>query len=369
MKSTLPSRRARALFICLALAAAPLSAQILKNTNPGFENGLADWTTYKGSGIGTTAIIETRNAVAGFTVGAKHLFMRLPAEATNNQTQYITVGQSLALSSTKRYRYTVKLKWDNSENTLPSAIVSLWARNPDGSYNGRDQWLYNENVNTQTFEFTPNSTGNVFCYIGLLTHQDGFDDTDILVDSFRIEEIGDAAFDTDPRAANTNLLVNSTFGSDFANWTATYNNPNNVTGLNRSIVTVNGNKKMRLELPAAGSPTYLNNTWTGVYQTITLYAGNTYTISMRVDRVLPAATEYDTILNFYVYKPATSSSGQSWLGAVDYKFNRADEHVITRTVTPTETTTYHVTARVFGWGNDGRAFKVNVDDIQLERTP
>ena len=225
-------------------------------------------------------------------------------------------------------------------------------------------------MNTQTFEFTPNSTGNVSCYIGLLTHQDGFDNTDILVDSFRIEEIGDAVIDADPpprqhepaRQLETSPPISPTGPRRITTH-------NNVTGLNRSIVTVSGNKKMRLELPAAASTTYLNNTWTGVYQTITLYAGNAYTISIRLDRILPAATEYDTIFNFYVYKPATSGSGQAWLGAVDYKFNRADEHVYTRTISPTETTTYHVTARVFGWGNDGRAFKVNVDDIELKRVP
>ena len=96
MNATLPHRRACALLLGLALAAVPATAQILKNTNPGFETGLTGWTTYKGPGIGATAIIEARNAVAGFTVGAKHLFMRLPSNATDNQTQYITVGQSLA---------------------------------------------------------------------------------------------------------------------------------------------------------------------------------------------------------------------------------------------------------------------------------
>jgi hypothetical protein len=340
---------------------------ILLNANPGFESGLNQWSIYQAPSIANQAIVRVdENGQAKF--GSKHLFMRLPASATNNQTEYITVGQTLSLSSKKRYKYSVQVRWANAGNALPSAIVSTWALNPDKSYNGKDHWIMDGNgYKNLSFEFTPNESGEVFCYISLLTHQDGFDDTDILVDALRIEEIGDAAADKDPRPAGTNLLQNSSFDQDFDGWIPTYYNPNNVSGLNRSIVSINTDKKMRLELPGASNNTFLNNTWTGVYQSVTLYQGNTYQISANVDRITPNGVQYPTIVNLYAYKPATNQSGEAWVGSVDYKFNRADDHLYSKTISPTETTTYHITARVFGWGQDGRPVGIDLDDIEVTR--
>ncbi|MEM8968296.1 MAG: hypothetical protein AAGE93_17890 [Bacteroidota bacterium] len=65
----------------------------LVNTNPGFENDLADWSVYEAPSIKDDAIvrIEETGQVAA---GSKHLFMRLPASATDNQSQYIHIGQT-----------------------------------------------------------------------------------------------------------------------------------------------------------------------------------------------------------------------------------------------------------------------------------
>lgn len=340
----------------------------LMNVNPGFEGGLRGWQVYEAPSIAGPAIIQVLdNGQSRFH--DKQLFMRLPKAATNNQSQYINIGQYLELSSRKRYRYSAHVKWVNKGQTrLPSAIVSAWAQNPDGTYNGKDFFITEgDEYSYISFEFTPNQTGKAFCYMSLLTHQQGFANTDIYVDAFRIEEIGDATSDADPRPAGENLLANSSFGDGFAGWTPTYWNPRKVAGLDRYLVGGGGDERMRLTLPGARGNTLLNNTWTGVYQKVTLYAGNTYEISAMVDRVVPDARQYPTIVNVYAYKPATQAGPEAWVGSVDYKFNRADRHRYSQTITPTETTAYQITTRVFGWGNDGRPVKVDLDDIQVTR--
>ena len=353
----------------LVTTAAKAKTGILKNEDPGFEHhGLDKWDVFEPNSIAQKAIVRVdENGKSRFH--DKHLFMRLPAIATDNQKQYISVGQYLPLSCKKKYRFSVHVKWANPNNGLPSAIISLWARNPDGTYNGKDEWIYDgNNYKYLNFEFTPNETGSVFCYIALLTHQKGFKNTDILVDALRIEEIGDAEFEEDPRAFNQNLLKNSDFENNFASWQNTQSNPNNVGGLNKDIVSINDDKKMRLILPSAPSNTYLNNTWTGVFQKVTLYAGNTYELSANVNRIEPDRRQYETIVNLYTYKPKTTISDESWLGSVDYKFNKRGSHPYSKTIRPNETTTYHITARVFGWGNEGRPVAVDLDDIEIKRT-
>ncbi|GAL73404.1 hypothetical protein [Jejuia pallidilutea] len=330
----------------------------IQNLNIGFEEGLLHWKTYKAPSIANDAIIrvdENGNAKSG----KKHLFLRLPASAKINTADYVHIGQHLELDKTKRYKYSVWLKWANPENELPNAIVSIWARNPDGTYSGKDVWIDNgKDYQLHSFEFTPTATGKVFCYISLLTHQKGFYNTDVLVDDFKVEVIGDAVVDTDPRPANINLLKNSSFSDGFDFWNSTHNNPTNVDGLNKFIVEENGNKSVQLELPGAPNSTDLNYTWTGIYQNVKLYAGNTYQLQARIDRVVPSGTDYYTILNFYAYKPPTTTP-KAWLGSIDYRFNIAELHDYSEMITPTETTMYHISTRVFGWGNDGNPVTIS----------
>ena len=66
-------------------------------------------------------------------------------------------------------------------------------------------------------------------------------------------------------------------------------------------------------------------------------------------------------------KPETQGASAHWLGSVDYKFNRSDSHVYSQQFTPLVTGEYHVTIRVFGWGNNGRPLKVQFDDVVLRR--
>ncbi len=124
---------------------------------------------------------------------------------------------------------------------------------------------------------------------------------------------------------------------------------------------------MRFELPGADNPDYLNNSWIGVYQEIRMYSGNKYQIEIDIDRVVPDSIQYPTILNIYAYKPGSAKSPPVWLGSVDYKFNQSGLHIYSQKINPSETATYEIVVRVFGWGNEGKAFSVNVDNIKVLR--
>jgi hypothetical protein len=207
----------------------------------------------------------------------------------------------------------------------------------------------------------------VFCYLSLLTHQEGYDNTDIYIDEFRIEEIGDVFIEKDPRPANINLLHNPSFDRGFESWYTTLNNPNNISDLNCCLVRDSGNFWVRLELPGSDNPEYLNNTWIGIYQELVMYAGNMYQINAEIDRVVPDSTQYPTILNIYAYKPGSANSAPVWLGSVDYKFNKQDHHFYSQQIRSAETATYYVVIRVFGWGNGGNPFIVKAGNIQVKR--
>lgn len=343
----------------------PLDAPL--NKNPGFENGLDGWNVFIHDSIKDDAriVVQDKQYNPNFANEDHSLWMLLPEKATNNTVQFITLGQNLYLFKNRKYRYSVKIQWMGGE--LPNAIVSTWTRNPDGSYNGVDLWIDHTNPETHTFEFIPNEDGNVYCYISLLTNIYGFKDTSIIVDDLIIEDIGPAPVDEDPRDENQNLLLNSGFDDNFANWSFTENNPHNVLGLVSSIETGDySNNYLHLELPSAHNNTYLNKTWTGIYQTVRLYAGNTYEISAIFDRILPDDDDIYSIVNVYAYKPPTETR-QEQLGSIDYKFWRLDRHTYKTTIIPRETTDYDITFRVFGWGNEGRAIQVDIDDIQLKR--
>ena len=336
------------------------SAQTLVNQNADFEKGLNGWIVYKGPGIQKSGIVELKNSSGAFK--SKHVYMRLPANATDNQTQYVKLGQYLQLRKDKKYRYSVDVKWINPKNKLSSAIISIWTKDTKNTFNGKDVWIKDSQKQTLSFDFSPNVDGQVDCYISLLTHQEGFDNTDILIDNFKIEELGAIAVDNDPRPKE-NLISNGSFNKQLLNWYDTSNNPQKVNGLAKKL----NDESLLLELPQASNNTLLNNTWTGVYQSVKLYAGNTYIISAEIDRLVPDKTQYPTIINIFAYKPEENSRKEAWLGSVDYKFNKSEKHIYSQEITPSVTTNYLITARVFGWGNEGRPLKVKVDNISLIR--
>ena len=102
-------------------------------------------------------------------------------------------------------------------------------------------------------------------------------------------------------------------------------------------------------------------------QNVKLYAGNTYELSAEMDRILPEGEEYKTIVNLYAYRPAREGVEESWLGSVDYKFNKSERHTYRQQFIPSVTAEYQITIRVFGWGNEGRPLKVLIDNVSLNK--
>ena len=355
----------------------PTTPILLNPNNPGFEKGGQDWDfskTGKANTYGKIKVVENGQSYSG----QKQLYLKLPKQAISNYDDQISIEQEFSLSNQKRYAVEAHVKWLNPNNSLPSAIISLWARNPDQqTFSGKDfDIVADANGQTQyerlRFEFTPNATGTVRVWLGLFTHRDGSDDTEVYVDDFKITEIGDAIVDNDPRTGN--LIQNGDFAQN-KDWYITRNNPNNVSGLKQSIQA----GKLRLELPGTNIPDYLNNTWAGVYQTVKLYKGVTYELSADFDRDVPLNNQTRSVANVFAYKPKTFSDtgellfDEEWIGPIDYDFNcnkpgntcRNGNHRKTFTFTPTETTDYIINFRVFGWGNNGVPVKVNIDNVDL----
>ena len=361
----------RTLAVAFTLAFGSASAETI-NANPGFEQGFEGWNIYNPiAGLGASVSLVRDGSGDAFVIGANsgfgegksHVRMFLPRSAVDNYTQYINLGQNLTLSKDRRYRYSVRLKWANqgAANAPSQAIVSTWVRNPDGSYSGKDIFIGNSDETIYSFEFTPNQDGTVFAYIALLTNIEGPRDTEVLVDDLGVEDVGPAAVEPDGRMGN--LLAGSAFTFPDT-WQKTEWNPNGVSGLSTTPVSVDGNAKMQLSLPGSGNPDYLNETFTGVYQTVRLYAGNTYELSANIDRVTPADDSIQTILNLYAHLPGDQPV---WLGDVDYAFSRTDNHYYAQSFYVTRTGDYQITARNFGWAQNGTASTVLVDNLKLFR--
>ena len=350
---------------------------LLNSNNPGFEKGDQDWNFVKRGSYnryGEIRVVQNGQSYSG----QKQLYLKLPRQAISNYDDQISIGQDLSLSNQKRYAVEAYVKWLNPNNSLPSAIISLWARHPDQeTFSGKDFHLVTDaDGETQyerlKFEFTPNATGRVRVWLGLFTHIDGIDDTEVYVDDFKITEIGDAIVEQDPRTGN--LIENGDFSQN-RDWQITRNNPQNVEGLIQSIQS----GQLRLELPGTDIPDYLNNTWAGVYQTVKLYEGVTYELSADFDRDVPLNYQTRTIINVFAYRPKTYSDtgelilDEEWIGPVDYDFdcNQPGDtciqgnHRKTFKITPTKTADYRITFRAFGWGNNGVPIKVELDNIDL----
>ncbi|MGL5819894.1 MAG: carbohydrate binding domain-containing protein [Phycicoccus sp.] len=369
MRTTAPSDSAATTAGARAASGTSLTA------NSGFEKGSSDWTIYEASSIKAQAVVAPVTGTAYAGKGSMRLL--LPKQAQNNQRDYISIGQSLKLDPRKRYEVSVKVRWLNPGNTLPSAIISAWSRNADGSYGGEDRWITEKEAATApdgwvtiAYNFTPTSRDPAFVYLSLLTHQNGNSDaTDVLIDDFTVVETSAAPYDPDGRTGN--LLGNGDFEagsgtSISAPWTKTEWNPTRAGGLSSTVVGA-GDRQVRLTLPGSSNPNLLNNTWTGVRQPVRLNAGVTYEYCADIDRVKPS-DHRATILNMYAFKDVTSTP-RSWVGSIDYKFADPEPHRHCQRFVAPETATYEMTLRDFGWGQAGLANEVLIDNVSLEVVP
>jgi hypothetical protein len=369
------------LFACIPLsvcAQAPRHLPLL-NANPGFEEGLAGWAVHNPPDLVPGGVVELVDApISGFTFGQRHVRMRLPESARDNYTQYINLGQAVKLSPKKRYQFCITLKWTNagSPGAPRQAVVSTWVRDPAGAFSGSDVFLTGPEIHPHVFEFSPKTEGESFCYVALNTNIEGPRVTEIILDRFRIEELGDVGVEPDDRDGDLLAQKNPGFEDGLTHWTRTENNPHRAPTLACELVPgpERRGQRLRLTLPSATAeegPDHYNETWTGVYQTVRLFGGHTYRLSALVDRLSPREDGPRTILNFYAFRPAlektTGTAAPVWLGSIDHPFTTASPHRASQLLRVTETADYQITARLFGWAQNGQGAVVEIDDFVLER--
>ena len=110
--------------------------------NSGFDEAI-DGTNWSIGKRGQVAQIDRhvkKLAYVEEVVGqGKQMHLILPKEAKDNYGDQLAISQDLSsLQPDKVYRVQAKVKWVNPENKLPNALVSFWARNPNGTFRGQD---------------------------------------------------------------------------------------------------------------------------------------------------------------------------------------------------------------------------------------
>lgn len=306
----------------------------------------------------------------------KQMHLKLPQEAKDNYGDQLAIFQDLSnLKTDKVYRVQAKVKWVNPENQLPSAIVSFWAKNPNGTFRGRDFTISDGNgYKNLQFEFTPTSSGKTRFFLGLFTHVNGnIDDTEILVDDYQVREIGEIAKSNDFRQGN--LLNDGSFNIYNAEqtqsrpkegWRKTVSSSND--GLNQSVMTVGGNDKLRLELPKAQNyKDEHNNKFTGVYQNVELVGGQSYNLSANFQRLglNKYAEKDDSIVQFMLYRKRDNGE-ELFLGPIDVVLDNNKPVFKNFDLVAPDSGEYTILLRLSGWANEGNGVSVAADNVKLQ---
>lgn len=112
-------------------------------TNPGFENGIADWSQNTNNGANANFIIETSNSPEG----SKHLKCNVMVLGTNDWDLQLRSNE-FTVDQTHNYRLTFKAKSEN-----PGALVKVYIQSNSWmgkTFNLSDSW------ETYTYDFVPN---------------------------------------------------------------------------------------------------------------------------------------------------------------------------------------------------------------------
>jgi hypothetical protein len=347
---------------------------LLKNS--GFESPI-DGTNWL---VGKTGKVQQYDRdvgsvayVANVPGQGKQMHLTLPKEAKINYQDQLSIFQDVSgLKTNKVYSVEARVKWMNPENNLPSAIVSFWAKNSDNSFRGQDFTITDGNgYKKLKFEFTPAQTGSTRFFMGLFTHINGnTDDTEIAVDDYKVTEVGTIAQGKDDRQGN--LLKDGGFDryttqsrNNQDGWSYTTIAP--VSGLNQSVVNVNGNKKLRLELPKAwNNNAQFNSSVTGVYQNVNLVGGHTYQLSADFQRTAfdRFSSQSDSIAQLIMYRERPSGE-DLFLGPIDVKLTNNGSVSKNFSILAPDSGNYTILVRLAGWGNEGNGVAVNVDNVRL----
>jgi hypothetical protein len=303
----------------------------------------------------------------------QQMYLKLPEEAKINYQDQLSLFQDVSgLKTDKVYAVEARVKWLNPENNLPSAIVSFWAKNPDNSFRGQDFIVTDGNdYKNLRFEFTPSQIGSTRFFLGLFTHVNGnTDDTEIYVDDYKVTEIGELPKGLDTRKGN--LLSDGGFDNYVAQpranqngWSYTVESP--ISGLRQSVINLNGNKKLRLELPKAwDSNEQFNKSVTGVYQNVNLVGGHTYQLSADFQRTAfnQFSSQQDSIAQLIMYRKRPNGE-DLFLGPIDVKLTNNGSISKNFSILAPDSGNYTILVRLAGWGNEGNGVAINVDNVRL----
>lgn len=345
--------------------------------NPGFEEPLdgTNWIIGKSGRVNDYDLnVEKVARIEEVEGQGKQINLKLPKEAQDNYGDQLAIFQDVrGLQPDKVYSVEAKVKWTNSENKLPSAIVSFWAKNPNNTFRGRDFTISDgDGYKNLRFEFTPNEVGTTRFFLGLFTHINGnLDDTEILVDDYKVTEIGEIARGNDFRRGN--LLKDGNFRTYEArqtNWLANQRGwektaSSSIPGLGQSMI--GENNRLKLELPKARNhKDQYNDEFTGIYQNVELVAGQTYQLWADFQRLglNKFADKGDSIVQFMAYRKRDDGE-ELFLGPIDVVLK--NNQVVTKNfdlIAP-DSGDYTILVRLTGWANKGNGVAVAVDNVGL----
>lgn len=346
--------------------------------NSGFDSPLG----HEGWLVGKTGKVEEYEQNGGKVASVediegvgKQMYLKLPQEAKDNYGDQLSLFQDVSgLKSDRVYAVEAKVKWLNSENKLPSAIVSFWAKNPNDTFRGQDFKITDgDGYKNLRFEFTPTSAGTTRFFLGLFTHINGnIDDTEILVDNYKVTEVGEIAKGKDTREGN--LLKDG----DFETYKVQQNNwlpgkegwkktvSSSIPGLEQTVMSF-GDNRLKLELPKAiDFKDRYNDEFTGVYQNVEFVAGQTYQLQADFQRLKldKFAQKDDSIVQFMVYRKSDNGE-ELFLGPIDVVLQ--DNQLVSKSfdlIAP-DSGNYTILVRLAGWANEGNGIAVAVDNISL----
>lgn len=346
--------------------------------NSGFDSPLDN----TGWLVGKTGKVEEYERNGGKVASIENIegsvtqmYLKLPQEAEDNYGDQLSLFQDVSgLKPNKVYAVEAKVKWLNPENNLPSAIVSFWAKNPNNTFRGQDFKITDGNgYKNLRFEFTPNEAGTTRFFLGLFTHVQGnSDDTEILVDNYKVTEIGEMLEGLDTRKGNLlndgnfdNYKTSKVWNLDNKGWYHTEESP--VPELKQSISNSFGDSKLRLELPKAqNNQSELNNTSTGVFQNVNLVEGQKYNLSANFQRMGldKFADKEDSIVQFMAFRERENGENL-FLGPIDVILN--DDRSISKNfdIIAPDSGNYTILVRLAGWANQGNGITVEVDNVDL----
>lgn len=347
--------------------------------NPGFEEPLdgTNWIVGKKGRVNDyDSKVEKVAYIEDVPGEGQQIHLKLPKEAQDNYGDQLAIFQDLDnLQTDKIYTVEAKVKWVNPENKLPNAIVSFWAKNPNNTFRGQDFVITDGNgYQNLRFEFTPDEVGTTRFFLGLFTHIDGnIDDTEVLVDDYKVTEIGEIASGNDSRQGN--LLSDGNFGTydtkpiwpvNREGWRKTVSSDSE--GLNQSIMNVEGNELLRLELPKAKNYKDENNSeFTGVYQKVELVGGQSYQMSANFQRLGldKFAQKEDSIVQFMVYRERDNGE-ELFLGPIDVVLENNNSTFKNFDLIAPDSGDYTIMVRLAGWANEGNGVTVAVDNVNLK---